>query len=334
MHTTRRTRLAALASCLALAATLGSCGLVAGDDEEATGSDGYYPITVENCGAEVTIPSEPQKLVLLKSSEVPALHSLGVLERSIAKAGAFPDAYYDEATNAELDAIESLTSKSDSSGHLQISKEVVMEAEPDLVFGEVDNLSRETLAAVKIPLVENPAMCGEGLAQPGFDDIYAQVEFLGKVFNRADEAAATVQELKERVADLQAQAPTGQERTAAVLYPTVGGGVTYAYGTRSMAHPQLEAAGFKNVFADQDERVFEVSVETLLDRNPDVLILLYSDGDPQQVIDAVTTLPGAGTLTAVRNGDILPQLFNYTEPPTPLAVDGLEKIIERFGEQS
>ena len=30
-----------------------------------------------------------------------------------------------------------------------------------------------------------------------------------------------------------------------MLYPTVGGGPLYAYGTSSMAHPQLEAAGFE-----------------------------------------------------------------------------------------
>src|SRR3546814_7128795 len=55
-------------------------------------------------------------------------------------------------------------------------------------------------------------------------------------------------------------APEGAERrTAAVLYPTVGGGVTYAYGTRSMAHPLLEAAGLDNAFADTDEQIGRAS---------------------------------------------------------------------------
>ncbi|GIE76304.1 hypothetical protein Aph02nite_22540 [Actinoplanes philippinensis] len=123
---------------------------------------------------------------------------------------------------------------------------------------------------------------------------------------------------------------TGDKRTAAVLYPTVGGGVTYAYGSTSMAHPQLEAAGFTNVFAESKERVFEVTLEELLGRNPDVLILLYSDGDPKAVEQAVTSLPGTEKLKAVASGNVLPQLFNFTEPPSPLSVDGLEKIVTRF----
>ncbi len=116
-----------------------------------------------------------------------------------------------------------------------------------------------------------------------------------------------------------------------MLYPTVGGGTTYAYGTGSMAHPQLEAAGFENVFGDVDERVFEVTLEELLGRDPDVLVLLHSEGEPGPVEDAITGLPGAEDLTAVRNGDVMTQLFNFTEPPSPLVFEGLARIVDRFG---
>ena len=97
-----------------------------------------------------------------------------------------------------------------------------------------------------------------------------------------------------------------------------------------MAHPQLEAAGFTNVFADVGERVFEVTAEELIGRNPDVLVLLYSDGDPAAVKAAVTGLNGAGAISAVRDDQILVQLFNFTEPSGPLAIDGLARIVERF----
>ncbi|WP_219996588.1 ABC transporter substrate-binding protein [Nocardioides humi] len=209
----------------------------------------------------------------------------------------------------------------------------MIDQEPDLVLGEVDNLSRATLDGVGIPLVEEPAMCAEGLDDPGFDDVYDQMETYGKVFDRPDEAAAANAALEQRVAELSTD-DAGRRRTAAVLYPTVGGGVTYAYGTRSMAAPILEAAGFDNAFGDTDERVFEVTPEELIGRDPDVLILLYSAGDPAKVADAVTTLPGAQSISAVRDDNLMPLLFNYVEPPTPLALDGLEQIRERFGDAS
>lgn len=316
-----------LATAALVLATTTACGADAAGDEAT--ADGF-PVTLENCGAEVTFDAPPERVVMLKSSAVPYLHALDVMDQVVARAGDYPADYYDAETQAKLDDIPLLTDEMDTSGHLQISKEVVIAEEPDLVLGEVDNLSRDTLDAVDIDLLEEPAMCPEGVDDPGFDDVYSQLEAYGKVFDREDEAAKAVADLRKRVTELEKQ-KVGEGRTAAVLYPTVGGGVTYAYGTRSMAHPQLEAAGFEDVFADVDERVFEVSTEDLLERDPDVIILLHNAGDPKQVEESITQLAGAEDLTAVRNGDVMAQLFNFTEPPSALSVDGLERIIDRFG---
>ncbi|MGH3353052.1 MAG: ABC transporter substrate-binding protein [Nocardioides sp.] len=313
-----------------LLATTTACGSGAGAAGEDAGAEGF-PLTMSNCATEVTIDGPPERIVMLKSSAVPYLHTLGVMDRVVARAGDYPADYYDTETRAELDNIPLLTDEMDTSGHLQISKEVVIGEEPDLVLGEVDNLSRDTLDAVDIDLLEEPAMCPEGVKDPGFDDIYSQLETYGRVFDRSDEATKAIADLRRRVTTLEAE-KVGEGRTAAVLYPTVGGGVTYAYGTRSMAHPQLEAAGFEDSFADVDERVFEVSTEDLLARDPDVLILLHNSGDPKDVEKAITQLPGAEDLTAVRNGDVMAQLFNFTEPPSALSVDGLERINDRFGQ--
>lgn len=316
-----------LATAALVLATTTACGADAAGDEPATAG---FPVTVENCGAEVTFDAPPERVVMLKSSAVPYLHALGVMDKVVARAGEYPADYYDAETQAELDDIPLLTDEMDTSGHLQISKEIVIAEQPDLVLGEVDNLSRDTLDAVDIDLLEEPAMCPEGVDDPGFDDVYSQLETYGKVFDREDEAAQAVADLRKRVTELEKQ-KVGEGRTAAVLYPTVGGGVTYAYGTRSMAHPQLEAAGFEDVFADVDERVFEVSTEDLLERDPDVIILLHNAGDPKEVEESITQLAGAEDLTAVKNGDVMAQLFNFTEPPSALSVDGLERIIDRFG---
>ena len=302
-------------------------GCEAPDNSSTSAPGDEFPLTVRNCGVDVTFDQAPERLVMLKSAAVPYLHDLGVLDKVTARAGQYPKEYYDAATLAELDRIPLLTDKTDTSGHLQISKEVVISQTPDLVLGEVENLSRDSLSAVGIPLLEEPAMCPDNTSAPTFDDIYRQLDTYGKIFGRPAEATAAVTALKERMAKFKGE-PTG--RTAAVLYPTVGGGATYAYGAASMADPQLRAAGFENVFGNSKERVFEVTLEELLGRNPDVLILLYGDGDPAQVEQAVTSLPGAEKLKAVRDRAVMTQLFNFTEPPSPLSVDGLEKIAERF----
>ncbi|NHC44266.1 ABC transporter substrate-binding protein [Motilibacter aurantiacus] len=344
MSISRSRRYRAVAAVLAAGAlTLSACG--SGDEAaapaaapaSAAGSpagSGSFPLTVENCGEEVTFEKAPERVVLLKSSPVPYLHELGVMSKVISRAGAFARDYYDDATWAELEDVPLLTDKIDGSGHLQISKEAVLDLEPDLVMGSVDNLSRETLAAVGIPLLEEPALCPEPPTDPSFASVEEQFLVYGKVFGVEDVARQKADAFRAEVEQATSQTPAGERRTAAVLYPTVGGGTTYAYGTRSMAHPQLEAAGFENVFADTDERVFEVTLEELIGRDPDVLVLLYSEGDPAAVEKAVTDLPGAGNLAAVRDGNVMTQLFNFTEPPSPLALDGLRAIVDRFGSAS
>lgn len=328
----KTTTTAALVTSLALTAACGnSTGGGSGSESSDPAASGPYPLTVTNCGAEVSFEEEPERVMLLDSAAVPYLQELGVLDDVVSRAGLYPEEYYDDATNAALAEIPLLTDKIDTSGHLQISKEVVIAQEPDLVLGEVDNLNRDTLSAVGIPLLVEPGFCPEGIENPSFDDVYSQMTAYGKVFNREQQASDAVADLKERVAEVEDSAQQGPTRAAAVLFATADGGVTSAYGSRSMAQPQLEAAGFENVFGDTDQRVFEVTFEELLGRDPDVIIMLYVDGDPAKIKQAVTSLPGADKLAAVKNGDLMTQLFNFTEPPTPLALDGLERIQKRFG---
>ncbi len=327
-----RARAAALVTAAALLAA--ACGDSSGStDAQTRPDDGHYPVTVENCGNEVTIESEPTNVVMLKSAVVPFLTSVGVLDHVSAKAGVYPDGYFSDETAERIADVETLTDRVDASGHLMIAKEAVIARDPDLVLGQTDNLSHAALAEVGVPSLEASGLCTSNLPEPGFQQIYDEVEMYGQVFNREAEAEEAVAGLEERVEEVTSGVTKG-ERTGAVLYPTVGGGTTYAYGNKSMTDPMLQAAGIDNVFGGQDERVFEVTLETLLEKDPDVLVLLHSEGDPEEVEQAVTGLPGAESLTAVREGAVHTELFNFAEPASPLVVDGLERLADELGDGS
>lgn len=331
----RPARPAALAILAVTALFVSSCGSGGGAETSgaaggASGGDGAvdYPHTVENCGEGVTFDQAPERVVLLETAPVTILDGLGVLNRAVARAGDFPAEYYDDDLNERIDGIDSLSEDLDASGHLAISQEAVVAQSPDLVLGQPDGVDRGSLASAGSNLLIQEVYCPDSAMNATYETLYDEIGTYGEIFDRGEAADELVAQLRERV-DAVADRSQGEDRTAAVLYPTVGGGTTYAYGNRSMAQPQLEMAGFENVYDDVDERVFDVQIEDLVDRDPDVLILLYQ-GEAEGVEQAVTELPGAETITAVRNGDIHTQLFNFTEPATPLAVDGLERISERF----
>lgn len=93
----------------------------------------------------------------------------------------------------------------------------------------------------------------------------------------------------------------------------------------------MEAAGLTNVFSDlRGGGTAEVNFENVLARNPDVLIVTTT-ADPDDARAALLALPGAASLDAVRNNRLLVMKFDYTDPPTPLSVEGLERIAAAFG---
>lgn len=306
-------------------------GTASGDNGDAAG----FPVTVTNCDREVTFQEPPERILVLGRAELVSIISeLDEMDRIVGRAGAYPPEYFDDATNAVIADIPSLSEDLDESGHLQISQEAILDLEPDLVLGRPDGVDVGSLEAAGIPLLEQPANCPGGIEEVSFDTIYSEVATYGDILGVPDRAEQVVADLQERIAEVEAAAAeVGDGRVAAALYPTVGGGTTYAYGNRSFPHVLLQTAGFDNAFADTDERVFEVATEELLARDPDVLVLLHVDGEPGPVADAVIQLPGASGMTAVSEDQLLVQLFNFGEYPSPLVIDGLEQLVATFGDR-
>ncbi|MDQ2660523.1 MAG: ABC transporter substrate-binding protein [Actinomycetota bacterium] len=329
MPGTRRRSAAALG---VLVLALSGCAGAEASEHASSGSGGVpsYPLTVTNCGEEVVFEAAPERVILLESAPVTILDGLGVLDRVVSRAGTFPADYYDADLADRIGQIETLSDDLDASGHLTMSIEVVLAQAPDLALGLPQGISRAALLQSGTNTLIQPVYCPSGVGDTSFETLYEEIMTYGRIFDRNDEADALVAELRDRVAAVVAATADAPRRTAAVLYPSVGGGPLYAYGRASMSQPQLEAAGFENVFADTAERVFEVSIEELIARDPDVLVLLYQ-GSEAGVLDAVANLPGGEALRPLQNDDVLVQLFNFTEPPTPLSITGLERIVERFG---
>ncbi len=328
MHAQKRSALAAITS-LALLAGLAAC-TSSPSNEQTQASDSGYPVTVVNCSNEVTFDEAPERVVVLRNEAIPVLSSLGVLDRVVGLVGRFHDDYFDEDTQAVMAGIPVLSDEISQVGGGEISLEDIIAEEPDLVIGTSETVTRDGLLAQGVNVLENEESCPGSQATSTLDDIDTLFTLYADVFDRHDEADTALDEINEQIETALVQIPDGENRTAAMLYPTIGGGSTYAYGAGSMNHTLLDLAGFTNVFADLPDRTAEVSVEELLARDPDVLILLHSGATPAEVETAVTALPGAEELTAVQNGAVLPLLFGFTSPASQITIDGLTRIVDHF----
>ena len=96
---------AASAAVLLLAGCAG--GADAGDDPEATtgAAASGYPLTIDNCGTEVTFEQAPERVVTIKSSTLELLLALGLEDRVVGAAftdGPVPEEYADAAEGIEI----------------------------------------------------------------------------------------------------------------------------------------------------------------------------------------------------------------------------------------
>ncbi|OLT16965.1 hypothetical protein BJF78_13545 [Pseudonocardia sp. CNS-139] len=144
----------------------------------------------------------------------------------------------------------------------------------------------------------------------------------------AEQAEAAVGALRARI-DTVVAADHGGQRRAATLIVTPGAPVA-AYGNQSAQHAQMEALGLVNIFADEEHRYFETSIEEVLDRDPEVIILLDTSsdgsGDPAADLAAESRL---GETTAVRTGRILVVPYSFTSQ-SPIAIQGLEDLARQL----
>lgn len=314
---------------------LAACGSGSGDAEPADADSGF-PITVENCGRQVTFDAPPERVMAIGGEAGTLLWAAGATERlstfSPLAQEPLGDAGADLATRPQLP----IQSSDD------ISREVIIGEQPDLVVAYgVNGTTPEDLEVAGIQTLIVSGYCGgfgagQSTAEEGtspLEGVAADVELYGRVLGTSQQADAAAAELRQRVEAVRERAaPDGG--SAAALF--VGGADTTlgAYGNLSMIHEQMESIGLSNVFAAEPERFFEPNVEALIGGAPEQVIALYEAGDTteQVVRDEVLGRPEIAQIPAIANQRVLVLDFYYSGHGT-LAVDGLEQLAEQLAAQ-
>ena len=293
----------------------------------AANPGGAFPLTFTNCGTEVTLDAPPERVMLMEAAAPSVLFAAGAMDRVVARIEDFPEEYYTAQELAVLNDVPALLAQATSTGGVEVSLEAIIDFEPDLVIGyDTATITHDTLADVGIALYVMPPFCDDP-PTPSFESISEEVRFYGRLFGTTETADASAAALEAAVASA-ADTPVAEGQTAAALYVSSDGSAIYAYSSLGMVDPLMTALGMTNVFAELSERVPEVSIEEVINRNPEVLVLLYDDFGlaPEEISALVTELPGADSIAAVETGAVYPLLFNWAEPPTPLVVQGLAEL--------
>ncbi|SEF08383.1 putative F420-0 ABC transporter substrate-binding protein [Jiangella alba] len=267
-----RTFRAALVGVAAGAVALTGCS--ADDDEPAetaaTGQAGEFtPVTVDNCGTEVSIDSPPERVVTIKSTATEMMLALGLADRLVGTA------FSDGPLPGDAGDLDDVPVLSDNVP----GQEALLDVEPDFVYGGWESNfgadtagDRSSLADFGIATYVSPAACQEPEYQPDpmtFDELFAEIREVASFFGateRADELIAEQQALLDQV-----EAP-GEGLTA--LWYSSGEDAPFVGGDIGAPAMMMRALGVENIFADVDATWSNVSWEQVIDRDPDVIVLV------------------------------------------------------------
>ena len=227
-----------------------------------------YPLNLDNCGFALDIEAPPQRVVAIKSTAAELLLSLGLGEKLVGLA--FLDGPLPEALAGAAAGIPVLSEKLPS-------QEVVLEVEPDFIYGGWESNfaadgagERPTLSQLGVASYVAPAACRSVKpAKLTFDHLFDEIAEMGAIFDVEDRAAALVAEQKAALAGVAADT-----RGLTAVWYSSGTKAPYVGAGSNAPAMMMEALGLENIFAGVDEGWTAASWEAVVDANPDVIVLV------------------------------------------------------------
>lgn len=199
----------------------------------------------------------------------------------------------------------------DTSGiHYSFSKEAFLLLEPDFVGGW-DGSIKATSTGTPKSLMESGIYPYASISTKNgatLDTLYKEFHLLGKIFGIEKRADSLVNHFKNRLEKTIKSFDTinkAKKRTAIMMELEEGGGMLVA---SSLATDLLEKANGINVFGELPKDFTRVSIEAVLEKNPEVIFFYRTGSSPHLTIEEdlnyIKTHPAIKRMDAIKNNEI------------------------------
>jgi iron complex transport system substrate-binding protein len=256
----------------------------------------------DEAGRNVTVPDQVKRVISLAPSVTDTIYALGAASQLAA------------ITDYTQYPTEAAKEKPSIGDILKPSLERITTLHPDLVIGIATFNSPETIHGLERIGIPVFLLSGRGLA-----GVYSSVISIGHVLGRDQEAAVLLAQLKAREQKVRAMAEQGK-RPSVFLALQLDPCITAGKG--AFMTELIGIAGAKSVTADLPQDWLRVSLEAILPRKPQYILLMKSA--PFDVAD-MRARAGWNALDAVKQGRIM-RADDRLQVPAPVAFDGLEDL--------
>ena len=289
-----------------------------------------FPVTVKSCNREVTFDAAPARAISNDVNLTEMMLVLGLADRMVGYTGISGWKTLDEEMRAGVAELPELSAK-------YPTKEVLVGAEPDFFFagwnygmkvgGEVTPETLEPFGIKTYELTESCIHIG-AKEKVAMQDMYNDLLNLGAIFGADARARGLVAGYKARLAEVTA----GVDRTnpLRVFVYDSGEEAPFTSGAYAMPTALIEAAGGTNIMNDLEKSWSEVSWEPVIERNPEVVVIVnYGDVTADQKIAFMKGNPAFANVDAVKNDRFV--VLEYVEAtPGPRNIKAVEKLVAGF----
>ncbi len=276
-------------------------GDLAGADVDASHAAIRYPVHLQDDrGANVTISSEPMRIVALLPSHTETLVALGLGSRVVGV-----DDYSD--LPPEMSRLPRL------GGLFDTQLEVVLSLKPDLVLMSETNPAAAALERSGISVWAGSART--------FDDVFRVIEAIGTIVGKSFEA-------RQLSAQIVAEVVSIEERIRGVdrvrVYYEIDANL-YTVGPTSFIGVMLDKAGGVNIVPAGLGDFPKISPEAVISGNPTIILGVS--------LEEAAKRPGWSQIAAVQTGRVykLPKVESQLiVHPGPRIADGLRVLVRRL----
>ena len=259
----------------------------------------------DELGRTVVVPDHPRKLICLAPSIVDDVYSLGAGSDVIAVS---------DYTAYPADAAK----KPSIGAPLNPSLEKIIAMHPDLVlatgdFNQIPAIDRLVRYGIPVFMVNPHGIAG----------IHKSIVTLGRALNRDAEAAALLHDLQAREQSIRQRI---EGKPVVLLFMPVWYDPIITAGKHAFITELIEMAGGSSITSDIAQEWPQVSLETIVARNPDGLLLIKGS---RILLSELETRPGWQALAAVREKRVF-YVDKRIELPSPAAIYAMEDLAKEL----
>jgi iron complex transport system substrate-binding protein len=331
----------------AFLAGTGLCAVLGFAATSAIAAPTKYPLTIENCGAKVTVQKAPERAIGLGQNSAEIMLLLGLEDKMVGTAF-WPNKVLPQLAEANA-KVKLLTVEFPTfEAILAQNPDFVAAALPSLLGPSSKVAKREDFDKVGVSTYVSPSTCvSEVTAKDKFgygdraklwnmDTLYQEIDELAQIFDVRDRGQALIADLKKRESALRAEPPKDGKKLSYVFWFSSPSPSSDAYlgGKNSASGFIADVLGGTNAITSEAESP-ALGWESIIATNPDVIVVARVDRNRWELdkaeakIKFLTTDPATSQMPAVKNKAIV-TMDGQAMNPTVRTIYGAEQVAEQL----